>query len=124
MSEVKGKRILIVEDDEDIVELLMIVVGEENNRIDIAANGSDALAKIKCESNYDLIISDFHMPLMNGIQLHQQIRAINAQQAERMFFISGEQLHFDLGVRVRFLLKPFGIKDLRQQIVKFFNEQS
>lgn len=122
MSEIKGKRILIVEDDDDIVDLLALIVGEEDNRIDIATNGSDALAKIEREKSYDLIISDFHMPHMDGVELHQQILAIDAAQAEKMFFISGEPLHFELGQRVRFLLKPFGIKDLRQHLEDFFKE--
>src|SRR5690348_1925704 len=90
MLTITGKQILIVEDDEDIVELFLIVM-QEGNQVDIASNGEEALLKIRANKDYDLIISDFHMPVMDGARLHNEIKSFNPQLAQRMFFVSGEQ---------------------------------
>jgi CheY-like chemotaxis protein len=127
MLSVTGKQILIVEDDEDIVDLFLIVM-QEGNQVDVANNGAEALTKIRANKDYDLIISDFHMPLMDGARLHNEIKLFNPKLAQRMFFVTGEQadseMHQLIGVdKFRFLCKPFGIKDLRQKIENFFNER-
>src|ERR1051326_9164305 len=80
MTALHGKRILIVEDDEDIVELLVTVLDEESNNIEVALNGSEALAKIHTDSNYDLIISDFRMPQMDGLSLLNEIKTIRSEE--------------------------------------------
>ncbi len=60
-------KILIVDDEKIIRNLLSKRLSEEGYRIEIAENGKEAFKKIK-ESRPDLIILDLSMPVMNGFE--------------------------------------------------------
>lgn len=66
-------RILIAEDDEDIVELLRLYLENEKLEIRTAGNGVDALHIIENEP-IDLAVLDIMMPMMNGYELTKKIR--------------------------------------------------
>lgn len=123
MQTIAGFRILIVEDDLDLVDLLKLLLGKDNH-IDIAFDGPEALAKVRLGIHYDLIVSDFNMPQMTGIELYNQIHLLNPMLAERIFFISGEKVDPDFMNLIknnssRLLAKPFGLKELRQALKHF-----
>lgn len=128
MLSISDKRILIVEDDEDVIDLLAIVLGENNNEIEMASNGPEALTKIIRQPPFDLIISDFHMPGMTGFELVSEIGAINPIFLKRLLFISGEKIDHELknllGKETIFLLKPFGISALRTAVEQFFQHSN
>lgn len=66
-------RILIAEDDEDIVELLRLYLENEKLEVCTAGNGIDALHIIENEP-IDLAVLDIMMPMMNGYELTKKIR--------------------------------------------------
>lgn len=66
-------RILIAEDDEDIVELLRLYLENEKLEVRTAGNGIDALHIIENEP-IDLAVLDIMMPMMNGYELTKKIR--------------------------------------------------
>lgn len=68
-----GYRILIAEDDEDIVELLRLYLENEKMEVRAAGNGIDALAIIETE-RIDLAVLDIMMPGLNGYELTGKIR--------------------------------------------------
>jgi CheY-like chemotaxis protein len=61
-----NKRVLIIEDDEDIQEYYEIVLSHLNIEFLKAGNGKEALAIINSEKNIDLILLDVVMPVMDG----------------------------------------------------------
>jgi DNA-binding NtrC family response regulator len=67
------KRILIVEDDEDIRHLLADLFTDEGYRIDEASDGAEALVKMH-QRHYDVVLSDYHMPRIDGGTLLQVVR--------------------------------------------------
>lgn len=67
------KKILIVEDEQDIAELLRLYLESEKYSIIIADNGIDAL-KIINTTSIDMAIVDIMMPQMNGYELIKKIR--------------------------------------------------
>ena len=67
--------ILIVDDEEKIRKILRIMITLKGHKVDEAANGEEALKKIK-ENAYDLVIADIRMPKMDGITLLQEINAL------------------------------------------------
>ena len=69
-------KILIVDDEKPIRESLKIILEEEGYKTDVAADGEEALAKIK-EDNFDIIISDIKMPKLDGIQLLESATKIS-----------------------------------------------
>src|SRR6056297_848834 len=66
-------RILIVDDEESLREMLTVLLHREGYQIDQAINGEEALTKI-AENNVDLIISDIKMPCLSGIALLRRLR--------------------------------------------------
>ena len=69
------KQILIVEDDISSLFLLKEVIRETGAEMLFAENGEDALNLAKKE-HFDLILMDMQMPIMNGFEATEQIRAL------------------------------------------------
>ena len=67
-------RILVVDDDPVIQNLITEVLSLQNHTFDLASTGSDALKKIRA-ARFDLVILDRGMPEMDGIQVLKLIRA-------------------------------------------------
>lgn len=68
-----NKRILVVDDDTDIRELLEFDLSQSGYDVDTAKDGSEGLSKALAE-NYDIILLDVMMPKMNGFEVCQNIR--------------------------------------------------
>ena len=69
-------KILVAEDDEDIVELLTLYLSNEGYEILSANNGEDAL-RIAKETKVDLAVLDIMMPKMNGYELTKKLREVS-----------------------------------------------
>jgi signal transduction histidine kinase/CheY-like chemotaxis protein len=73
--QLQGKYALLVDDDVFNVKLTGMILERWGIKVDFAMSGSDALALIN-RNEYDLILTDIHMPDMSGIELTQKIRAM------------------------------------------------
>ena len=72
------KHILIVEDEEGIVQFLKQGLEEENYQISAASNGFDGL-KLFQDKKFDLVLLDWMLPKMTGLQVCQKIRETNSK---------------------------------------------
>jgi DNA-binding response OmpR family regulator len=70
-------RILLVEDNVWMLELLEMVLIDEGYQVKSASNGDEALS-IAREHCFDLIVSDVHMPAANGIDFGLSFRKFNS----------------------------------------------
>lgn len=116
----EGKRILIIDDEEDIVALLVQLLREEGHRVSAALNGQEALRRM-AEKDYDLIISDVKMPTLDGRKLYEHIKATNPELVESIVFITGDTASADTKAFLKEignlrLEKPFDIEELRGAI--------
>lgn len=68
------KRVLIVDDSESIREAVGFTLESASYVVEKAIDGLDALEKLKT-ATFQLVITDLHMPNMDGIQLIKEIRA-------------------------------------------------
>ncbi|MET0283670.1 MAG: response regulator [Polyangiales bacterium] len=66
-------RILLVEDDADIRESIKDVLEDEGYVVAEAGNGVEALDRLRTDALPDLILLDLMMPVMNGLQFHQEL---------------------------------------------------
>lgn len=75
----RGKRILLVEDNELNAEIAMEILKEMGFLVDYVANGQQCLYKVEAAEPhyYDLILMDIQMPVMNGYEATQAIRAMS-----------------------------------------------
>ena len=107
------KRILIVDDDAEIRDLLEFDISSSGYFVDTASDGMEGLNKA-LNNKYDLILLDVMMPKMNGWQVLKTIREYS-QVPVIMLTAKGEEqdeLHgFDLGVD-EYISKPFSPKIL------------
>ena len=67
-------KILIVDDDKDIVQLLEIYVRNEGYEPITAYNGKEALTKLNTNPDISLVILDIMMPEMDGMEVIKQVR--------------------------------------------------
>ena len=74
----RGRRILLVEDNELNSEIAVEILKEYGFLVDTAENGAEAVEKIKnsIPGDYDLVLMDVQMPVMNGYEATKQIRAL------------------------------------------------
>ncbi len=78
MMENGKKRILIIEDDEEMRSLLKDFFEEDGFEIDSVSNGSEAFRKVARES-FDLIITDIRMPGLTGLDILPGIRKLQPE---------------------------------------------
>ncbi len=113
-------RILIVEDDLDLSEMLSAYFRVQNYEVLTAAWGSDAL-RITREEAVSLIMLDIRLPDIDGYEICRQLRADRQTQDTPIIFLTEKRDRVDrlqgleLGV-VDYITKPFDIQELRLRV--------
>ncbi len=120
-----GERILVVDDEAPIVDLLVDVLTGEGFVVDSAPTADAALELIRANI-YDAALLDFNLPDMDGVMLHRQIRQMDAELASRTVFMSGlVQSDANLGYYQThsggFLSKPFDVTDVLKVVRDLLN---
>ena len=72
----KGKRILIIDDDEDIINLFKTFLEYDGYKVDAFTDPIDALYSFR-KNTYDLALLDLKMPKMNGMLLYEKLQNID-----------------------------------------------
>ena len=119
-------KILIVEDDKDILELLVKGFKENNYIIDTATNGLDAqyLATI---NNYDIVILDWMLPQKSGIEVLQYLRKQNIITPILMLTAKDDTKDKILGLKSGaddYLAKPFSFDELIARVEALYRRAS
>ncbi|MBK6690302.1 MAG: chemotaxis response regulator CheY [Deltaproteobacteria bacterium] len=121
----KNCRILSVDDFSTmrrIVKNILRQLGYTN--VDEAENGAAALSTLK-EKKYDLVISDWNMPVMTGIELLKSVRADPGLKATPFLMVTAEAEKsqvveaIEAGVN-SYILKPFTAKLLEEKLQAMF----
>ena len=114
------KKILIVDDEPNIVMSLEYSFKKNNFEVYIARDGQEALDIIKNQYP-DLIILDVMMPLVDGFETLQQIRKNNQLDHCKVIFLSAKNKESDIekGIALgadAYLTKPFSIKKVIEKV--------
>lgn len=101
-------KILVVDDEPDIAELLQTVLEEEGHQVIVAGNGREGLTRVM-EGRPDLILCDVMMPLMDGVGLCRAVQADPATRDIPLVFMSAGRKPVNAdGCRYEaFIPKPF-----------------
>ena len=122
-NEFPHRKILIIDDETDLLELIKDVLEEKNYQVFCASSGADGI-QLNEQKNPDLIILDLRMPEMDGIQTLRNIR--NADDSVIVVILTGYGCPdtirdaTDLNVS-EYLSKPFGNSELLDIIDKALN---
>lgn len=115
-----SKKILIVDDEPNIVMSLEYTFKKNNFEVFIARDGQEALDILKVQLP-DIIILDIMMPLVDGYATLEQIKKDERLQHCKVVFLSAKNKESDIekGLSLgadAYMLKPFSIKKLVEQI--------
>jgi DNA-binding response OmpR family regulator len=110
------KRVLIVDDEFGIVEALTDVLGEEGYAVTTARNGRDGLKRI-AEVKPDLLIVDYMMPVMDGLELIEELKAHKDGAIPIILMTAVKKDQLPTGFKVQAILqKPFGVDELLELV--------
>ena len=108
------KKILIVEDDENIRELLRLYLEREGYVVSEAENGVTGLSKWKAE-NPDMMLLDVMMPVMDGLQVCREIRDSGSAMPIIMITAKGETMDKVAGLELGaddYIVKPLEMREV------------
>lgn len=114
-AEPRPRTIVVVDDDPLIAMTISAVLGDMGHRIVQANSARDAMDALDQRSDIDLLITDYAMPSMNGLQLIEEVRAKHPALA--VILASGfAELPAGAASGVVRLQKPFGRKELLKAV--------
>jgi PAS domain S-box-containing protein len=119
-------RLLVVDDERGIVEVLQAIFTASGYTVDTAGNGNEALEQIS-RNHYDLILSDLCMPGVDGEQLYRKVKILNPDLAARIIFVTGDTVSpksrsFLEWTGNRWFSKPFNIRELEEVVANFLSQ--
>lgn len=127
MANFAGKRILLVEDDNFLSELLSKKLMENQATVTRASNGEEAIAIVKANPKFDLILLDLMLPKIGGFEVMEAINADEKVRGAPVIILSnlGQKNDIEKGVSLgakKFLVKAIlsldEIIDATAEIIK------
>ncbi|WP_442865645.1 response regulator transcription factor [Buttiauxella sp. WJP83] len=121
----KPKKLLIVEDDENIAELLQLHLREEGYEIVHAADGSLGLELLK-QGGWDALILDLMLPGVDGLEICRHARTMTRYTPIVMISARSSETHRVLGLELGaddYLAKPFSMLELVARVKALFRRQ-
>lgn len=116
------KIILIVDDSESIIEVVKFTLENNGYTVIAAINGKDAMQYLDGRQ-IDLVLTDLHMPEMNGIELIKEIRKIDHYAGTPILFLTTEsqaekKMEAKEAGATGWIVKPFAPPKLLAAIMK------
>lgn len=119
----KAMNVLIVDDYKTMLRIIRNLLKQiDFNNVDEATDGAEALAKLRA-GNFGLVISDWNMEPMTGLQLLQEVRADGRLKTMPFIMITAESKAENVvaarqaGVS-NYIVKPFNAETLKEKIEK------
>jgi len=119
------KKVLVVDDSALIHQMYKMVLMRYRCEIIQALNGQDGLDKLEKNADVGMMLVDINMPLMNGLEFIQKVKAVDKYKAIPIIIVSTEGKEEDtkrglaLGAQ-GYVKKPFQPSDLHSLIGKLF----
>jgi PAS domain S-box-containing protein len=119
-SAVTGKRILVVDDERLVLQLLGEMLGADHHTVDTVGDGTQALEVLR-RTSYDLILSDVRMPYLDGPGLYRALERRLPDLCRRFVLMTGDVLSAEIQTfldqtGVPGLSKPFDRGEVRRVI--------
>ena len=112
------RKILVIEDERDLIDLLTLHLTAEGYKVDAAADGEAGLRAFQ-SGQYGMVLLDWILPTMSGIDVLREIRAIDTRTPVVMLTGRVQESDKVLGLELGcddYLGKPFSIRELTARI--------
>jgi CheY-like chemotaxis protein len=114
---IREKRILLVDDDPCVRGLCREILEHDDHTVTEANDGAEAL-DLFIKAKFDLVVSDFEMPVMKGNELAVKIKQLAPKQPILMITAYRKELGDSANPVDSILNKPFTMNNLREAIAK------
>jgi DNA-binding response OmpR family regulator len=128
MDQTTVKRILCVEDEPEMIDLIRLILGRRGFEVHGAAGGMEGIRLIR-ELHPDLVLLDLMMPDMDGWEVYQQMKADTATRDIPVIVVTAKAQNIDkvLGLHIAkvddYIAKPFSPQELMDSVDKIFSQQ-
>ena len=123
MNETNTKRILCIEDEPEMIDLIRLILGRRGFEVIGAAGGKEGLEKMR-QAPPDLVLLDLMMPDMDGWEVYQQMKADEKTKEIPVIVVTAKAQSIDkvLGLHIAkvddYIAKPFSPQDLLNSVDK------
>jgi signal transduction histidine kinase/CheY-like chemotaxis protein len=122
----KGKKVLIIDDEEPILHMIREMLTARGYEVDVASDGETGLRHLG-RKKYDVMLCDWKMPGLTGQQVYERIRVAHPTLCNRVIFITGDIINdkarqFLEQQNKICLAKPFTLPDFHAAIRKVLAE--
>ncbi|NND35041.1 MAG: response regulator, partial [Saprospiraceae bacterium] len=125
LNAVKGKHILVVDDNATNLRIIKTQLEHWNYRATLASSGREALNQLRKSNFFDLVLTDMQMPEMDGIKLAQKIKEKYAELPIIVLSSMGDSSHKKFGnLFAAVLIKPVKQHELSREILRQFKNPS
>jgi DNA-binding response OmpR family regulator len=121
-----AKKILIVDDEENIVISMEFLVKQAGYTLQIARNGEEALEKV-ADFEPDLILLDVMMPKINGFEVCRRVRENSNWQDIKIIMLTakGREVEVTKGLALganAYVIKPFSTREVMAEVKRMLGE--
>jgi DNA-binding response OmpR family regulator len=129
MSDKDVKRILCIEDEPEMIDLIRLILGRRGFDVHGASGGVEGLQKVRQE-HPDLVLLDLMMPDLDGWEVYQQMKADEATRDIPVIVVTAKAQSIDkvLGLHIAkvddYIAKPFSPQDLLASVDKILSKKA
>ncbi len=121
-KQVPPKRILVVDDEPPVAETIRLVLTSSGHAVEVAGDAKQALGLYRA-GKFDLVITDFSLPGMDGLELAREVKRLCASQPIIMITAYAQMMasEGETVPNIDFLMgKPFSVHQMRDMPEKLF----
>ncbi len=121
-----GRKILVVDDEPNVIRSLTFVLEKEGYDVSVATNGEEAMAKIQ-ESKPKLMLLDVMMPKKNGYEVCKEVKGDSGLSDIHVIMLTakGQQADREKGLNAgadEFMTKPFSLKTVVDKVKEILGD--
>ena len=115
-------KILVVDDSPTMIRILVNTLNKAGyNLIDTAESGKDALAKLAVDPNVSILLTDWNMPEMSGLELLQAVKADPRTKNIPVVMVTSRSVKEDILTAIKngakdYIVKPFTVDAIKQKL--------
>lgn len=122
------RKVLVVDDEIHIVHVVAIKLRSNGFEVVTASNGAEAF-ELACSENPDLVVTDFQMPVMNGMELVKKLRENEQTKDMPVILLTARSFSIEREEKERLKIsdclgKPFSPKELLKRIEDILYQRS